>query len=101
MVLEEYFLLIAISIICYFLKTPEFYLALIMAYNIHIIGHIFQAIYLKSYVPGIVLGTASFIILAIQLIESLPLVDVTMVIMFVPICLFILVANLWIIHKFF
>lgn len=101
MVLEEYCLLVVISIICYLGNYPEFYLALIVAYNIHIIGHFFQTIYLKGYVPGIILGAVSFVILTVQLTEYLSKIDTTMFIVFIPICMCIMVLNLLIIHKIF
>lgn len=101
MVLEEYFLLVSISAICYLGNYPEFYLAVIAAYNIHVLGHIFQSIYLKKYVPGTGLGIITLIILMVISINYLPNLNVPMFIMFIPLSMLILVLNLSIVHRIF
>ncbi len=53
MVLEEYILLLIITLFCWWTKNLDFYFAVILAYNLHILFHIGQAIIFKGYIPGL------------------------------------------------
>lgn len=100
MVLEEYFIIIIVGSICYMNSYDEFYVSVIIAYNIHILGHIIQALYLRSYVPGLILGVISLIILSIILSNYIIYFDWRLIVMFVPLTSFLLVFNLFLIHKY-
>ncbi|MGX7025995.1 HXXEE domain-containing protein [Vagococcus hydrophili] len=53
MVLEEYLLMLVIAVICYSFSYHEFYVSLIIAYNIHILVHIGQALFFEKLRSGI------------------------------------------------
>lgn len=99
MVMEEYLLIMIIAGICYMFSYHEFYVALIISYNIHILIHVMQAVFLKSYVPGLILGVLSFIILTIILSTYINILDLNLVLVLTPINLLIVFINLFIIHK--
>ena len=98
-VFEEYFLIIIIAGICYLFSYHAFYVALIISYNIHILIHVMQAFFLKSYVPGLISGVLSFSILTIILSTYINIVDLNLVLFLTPINLLIVFINLFIIHK--
>lgn len=99
MVLEEYLLIILIAGICYYFSYHEFYVSVIIAYNIHILVHLGQAIYLNSYVPGLVLGLFSFLVLSLILLNYIPILNYHLLFIFIPLSLVLLYLNLLFIHK--
>ena len=99
MILEEYLLLILTAGICYYFSYHDFYASVIIAYNIHILVHIGQALFFRSYVPGLVFGVLSFIVLSIILSFYVDLLNHQLVFLFTPISLLLLSLNLILIHK--
>ncbi|MCD2257063.1 HXXEE domain-containing protein [Lactobacillus sp. CC-MHH1034] len=98
-VLEEYLLILIVGAICYFNNSSVFFIALIIAYNLHIIGHVLQALYLKTYVPGLCFGILSFVGLTYLLVQFTPPASGDLLIIFVPLYLILLMLNLFIMHK--
>lgn len=52
---EFIFLLIILGLSIYF-ESFDFYLTIIIAYIYHVIGHVFQSIILRQYIPGVLSG---------------------------------------------
>ena len=52
---EFILLLIILGLIVYF-ESFDFYLTIIIAYVYHVIGHVFQSIFLQQYIPGALSG---------------------------------------------
>ncbi|MGX5378311.1 HXXEE domain-containing protein [Ligilactobacillus sp. LYQ135] len=97
-VFEEFILLLLISFLCLYKKnetTSLIYAGFMSAYNIHIIFHIVQSIYLKKYVPGLVGGITSFFItcILINLIWNFSIIHFILITIF---CLIFIIINLWV-----
>lgn len=97
-VFEEFILLLLISFLCLYIKnktTSLIYTGFMSAYNIHIIFHILQSIYLKKYVPGLVGGIISFFItcILINLIWNFNIIHFILMTIF---CLIFIIINLWV-----
>lgn len=99
MVLEEFLLLLLIMGICWYFSFVSLYIAVIVAYNLHIIVHVGQSLYLKAYVPGLFLGIISFGLNSWLLYYFSVFFEFNTVIFCVPIALIVLFANLFLIHK--
>ncbi|MGX5378049.1 HXXEE domain-containing protein [Ligilactobacillus sp. LYQ135] len=92
-VFEEFILLLVISFLCLYEKnetTSLIYTGFMSAYNIHIIFHIVQSIYLKKYVPGLVGGVFITCIL-INLIWNFSMIHFILITIF---CLTFIIINL-------
>lgn len=59
-VFEEFILLSFITFIAVQSNKYEFFLATVIVYLIHLLIHLFQSIFLKKYIPGMLGGTISF-----------------------------------------
>lgn len=99
-VMEEFFLLGLVTVLCYFYSQYDIYIAVIIGYEIHIVGHIAQSLYLKKYVPGLLTGLMSTVIMFILIKNVLIEVDIKMVLM-LPIPIIILIfLNLFLCPKY-
>lgn len=99
-VMEEFFLLGLATVLCYFYSQYNIYIAIIIGYGIHVIGHGAQSLYLKKYVPGLLTGIISIIIMFILIKNILVEVDVKLVlIQIIPITILIFL-NLFICHRY-
>lgn len=61
-VCQEFILLLIILGLSIYFESYDIYITVIIAYIYHVIGHIFQSIFLRQYVPGVLSGiiTASY-----------------------------------------
>ncbi|KRL02393.1 HXXEE domain-containing protein [Liquorilactobacillus capillatus] len=101
MVLEEYCLLLIIMLLCWYTQALNFYFTLMLAYNLHILVHIIQAVLLRSYIPGLILGIFSFILIGWILWHNCQQVNLIAVGLFLPLNIIIIAGNLLLIHKLF
>lgn len=53
---QEFVLLLVILGLSIYFESFDFYITIIIAYVYHVIGHIFQSIFLRQYVPGVLSG---------------------------------------------
>lgn len=53
---QEFILLLIILGLSIYFESFDFYLTIIIAYIYHVIGHVFQSIFLKQYIPGVLSG---------------------------------------------
>jgi len=53
---QEFILLLIILGLSIFFESFDFYLTIIIAYIYHVIGHVFQSIFLRQYIPGVLSG---------------------------------------------
>ncbi|MFT9267158.1 HXXEE domain-containing protein [Oenococcus sp.] len=99
MVLEEYLVLLIIAVICYKKQAINFYLALMLVYNLHILVHIVQSLVLKSYIPGLFLGIVSFGLVGWLMCWQIAAINWIRVFLFLPLVVTAIVANLVLIHQ--
>ncbi len=99
MVLEEYILLLIITLFCWWTKNLDFYFAVILAYNLHILFHIGQAIIFKGYIPGLFLGIVSLGLASWLIWLTVDYVSWDKIFVFLPPAIIIIVVNLFSIHK--
>ncbi|KGI02718.1 HXXEE domain-containing protein [Oenococcus oeni] len=99
MVLEEYILLLIIMLLCWWTKNLYFYFAVILAYNLHILFHIGQAVIFKGYIPGLFLGIVSLGLASWLIWLAADYVSRGKVFAFMPLAVIIIVVNLISIHK--
>ncbi|MFT8703171.1 MAG: HXXEE domain-containing protein [Oenococcus oeni] len=99
MVLEEYILLLIITLLCWWTKNLDFYFAVILAYNLHILFHIGQAIIFKGYIPGLFLGIVSLGLASWLIWLTVDYVSWDKIFVFLPLAILIIVVNLISIHK--
>lgn len=99
-VLEEFLLLGFATVLCYSYSQYNLYVAITVGYGIHIVGHVIQALFLRQYVPGLITGIISIVIMWILVKNVLFELDVSkIVIMFIPITI-IIFLNLFLCHKY-
>ena len=55
-VCQEFILLLNILGLSIYFESFDFYLTIIIAYIYHVIGHVFQSIILRQYIPGVLSG---------------------------------------------
>lgn len=55
-VCQEFILLLIVLGLSIYFESFDFYITVIIAYIYHVIGHIFQSILLRQYVPGVLSG---------------------------------------------
>ena len=55
-VCQECILLLIILGLSIYFESFDFYITIIIAYVYHVIGHIFQSIFLRQYIPGVLSG---------------------------------------------
>ena len=55
-VFEEFLILLAFLTYSFYVDDFTIYQTIIIAYNYHIVIHVFQSLYLKRYVPGLLSG---------------------------------------------
>ena len=55
-VCQEFILLLIVLGLSIYFESFDFYITVIIAYIYHVIGHIFQSIFLRQYVPGVLSG---------------------------------------------
>lgn len=55
-VCQEFILLLIILGLSIYFESFDFYITIIIAYVYHVIGHIFQSILLRQYIPGVLSG---------------------------------------------
>lgn len=55
-VCQEFILLLVILGLSIYFESFDFYITIIIAYVYHVIGHIFQSILLRQYIPGVLSG---------------------------------------------
>lgn len=55
-VCQEFILLLIVLGLSIYFESFDFYITIIIAYVYHVIGHIFQSIFLRQYVPGVLSG---------------------------------------------
>ena len=55
-VFEEFLILLAFLAYSFYVDDFTIYQTIIIAYNYHIVIHVFQSLYLKRYVPGLLSG---------------------------------------------
>ena len=55
-VFEEFLILLAVLAYSFYVGNFTIYQTIIIAYNYHIVIHVFQSLYLKRYVPGLLSG---------------------------------------------
>ena len=55
-VCQEFILLLIILGLSIYFESFDFYLTIIIAYIYHVIGHVFQSIILRQYIPGVLSG---------------------------------------------
>lgn len=53
---QEFILLLIILGLSVYFESFDFYLTIIIAYVYHVIGHVFQSIFLQQYIPGVLSG---------------------------------------------
>ena len=53
---QEFVLLLIILGLSIYFESFDFYITIIIAYVYHVIGHIFQSIFLRQYIPGVLSG---------------------------------------------
>ena len=53
---QEFILLLIILGLSIYFERFDFYITIIIAYVYHVIGHIFQSIFLRQYIPGVFSG---------------------------------------------
>ena len=53
---QEFVLLLIILGLSIYFESFDFYITIIIAYVYHVIGHIFQSIFLRQYIPGVFSG---------------------------------------------
>ena len=53
---QEFVLLLIILGLSIYFESFVFYITIIIAYVYHVIGHIFQSIFLRQYIPGVFSG---------------------------------------------
>ena len=53
---QEFILLLIILGLRVYFESFDFYLTIIIAYIYHVIGHVFQSIFLRQYIPGVLSG---------------------------------------------
>ena len=53
---QEFILLLIILGLNIYFESFDFYLTIIIAYVYHVIGHVFQSIFLRQYIPGVLSG---------------------------------------------
>lgn len=53
---QEFVLLLSILGLSIYFESFDFYITIIIAYVYHVIGHIFQSIFLRQYIPGVFSG---------------------------------------------
>ena len=53
---QEFILLLIILGLSVYFESFDFYLTIIIAYIYHVIGHVFQSIILRQYIPGVLSG---------------------------------------------
>lgn len=53
---QEFILLLIILGLSIYFESFDFYLTIILAYIYHVIGHVFQSIFLRQYIPGVLSG---------------------------------------------
>ena len=53
---QEFVLLLIILGLSIYFEGFDFYITIIIAYVYHVIGHIFQSIFLRQYIPGVLSG---------------------------------------------
>ena len=53
---QEFVLLLIILGLSIYFERFDFYITIIIAYVYHVIGHIFQSILLRQYIPGVLSG---------------------------------------------
>ena len=53
---QEFVLLLIILGLSIYFESFDFYITIIIAYVYHVIGHIFQSIFLQQYIPGVFSG---------------------------------------------
>ena len=53
---QEFILLLIILGLSIYFEDFDFYITIIIAYVYHVIGHIFQSIFLRQYIPGVLSG---------------------------------------------
>ena len=53
---QEFVLLLIILGLSIYFERFDFYITIIIAYVYHVIGHIFQSIFLRQYIPGVFSG---------------------------------------------
>lgn len=55
-VCQEFILLLIVLGLSMYFESFDFYITVLIAYIYHVIGHIFQSIFLRQYVPGVLSG---------------------------------------------
>ena len=55
-VCQDFILLLVILGLSIYFESFDFYITIIIAYVYHVIGHIFQSIFLRQYIPGVLSG---------------------------------------------
>ena len=55
-VCQEFILLLIVLGLSIYFESFDFYITIIIAYVYHVIGHIFQSIFLRQYIPGVLSG---------------------------------------------
>ncbi|WP_302498262.1 HXXEE domain-containing protein [uncultured Veillonella sp.] len=55
-IFQEFILLLIILGLSVYFESFDFYLTIIIAYIYHVIGHVFQSIFLRQYIPGVLSG---------------------------------------------
>lgn len=55
-VCQEFILLLIVLGLSMYFESFDIYITVIIAYIYHVIGHIFQSIFLRQYVPGVLSG---------------------------------------------
>ena len=53
---QEFILLLIILGLSVYFESFDFYLTIIIAYIYHVIGHVFQSIFLRQYISGVLSG---------------------------------------------
>ena len=72
-VFEEFLILLAFLAYSFYVDDFTIYQTIIIAYNYHIVIHVFQSLYLKRYVPGLLSGIVTGVCCSIwihQLLQS-------------------------------
>ena len=72
-VFEEFLILLAFLAYSFYVDDFTIYQTIIIAYNYHIVIHVFQSLYLKRYVPGLLSGIVTGLCCSIwihQLVQS-------------------------------
>lgn len=55
-VCQEFILLLIVLGLSMYFESFDIYITVIIAYIYHVIGHIFQSIFLRQYIPGVLSG---------------------------------------------